>query len=126
VSTDDEQRKQAELREYARSLSPEQWNLFAAQVQPPTDPASVRRSLAAAAAAMLATPKDHNGPTGPGSFAASVAARQPQPAPQPEPPAPQGFTANRAQGASGDGPPAPAQQSDWSTKPRIYPPGGAF
>jgi hypothetical protein len=119
VSTDDE-RQQAALREYARSLTDEQWNLFTAQVRPPTDTASVRRSLAAAAQQMWETPRDHNGVIG--SMAAATAARQPQP----EPPAPQGFTPNRGQGASNDGPPAPAQQSDWSKKPRIYPPGGAF
>jgi hypothetical protein len=43
------------------------------------DTASVRRSLAAKSADLLSIPKDRNGPTGPGSFAAAVAARAPKP-----------------------------------------------
>jgi hypothetical protein len=90
-------------------------------------PANVRQSISQKAAQLLnEVERDHNGPVG--VWAATVAARAPQPQPQPEqPPAPTGFTANRAQSASGDNNlPAPAQQADWSTKPRIYPPGGAF
>ena len=127
MSTDDEQRQQAALREYARSLSDEQWNLFSAQVRPPerTDPARARQSIAAKSAQLLSLPRDENGIVG--GFAATVAARQPRTPAQPEQPPTQGFTANRPQHASGDAnPPAPAQQSDWSNKPRIYPPGGAF
>lgn len=77
----------------------------------PGDTAAVRRSIAAAAQAMLQTPRDHNGPTAAGSFAAAVAARQPAPQPQPEqPPTPQGYAANRAQagaGSSGTSPEPP-------------------
>jgi len=45
----------------------------------PRDTASVRRSLAAKSSDLLSIPKDRNGPTGPGSFAAAVAARAPKP-----------------------------------------------
>jgi hypothetical protein len=134
----------SEVDRYVQSLSPTQVSEMlsrtghtpptptpapAAENPPPITPgdtAAVRRSLAAAAQAMWETPRDRNGPTAAGSFAASVAARQPAPQPE-QPPVSQGFTANRAQGASGDGnPPAPTQSSDWSNKPRIGPPGGAY
>jgi hypothetical protein len=45
----------------------------------PGDTASVRRSVAAKSADLLSIPKDRNGPTGPGGFAAAVAARAPKP-----------------------------------------------
>jgi hypothetical protein len=76
----------------------------------PGDTAGVRRSLAAAAQAMWETPRDHNGPTAGGSFAAAAAARATQAAPQPEqPPAPHRYAVNRAQSSqAGAGtPPAP-------------------
>lgn len=81
MSTDEEQRQQSALREYARSLSDEEWNLFSAQVRPPSDPASARRSIAGKAQQLWDVPKDRNGAVG--SMAAAVAARQPEPRPQP-------------------------------------------
>jgi hypothetical protein len=103
------------------AMTDDEFRQLAAEARPPTptDPASARASIAAKAQAMWDTPRDHNGPTGPGSFAAAAAARgparqpppeltpQPQPAPpQPQQPtAPTGFSTNRAQGAS---------SSDWA------------
>jgi hypothetical protein len=74
-------------------------------LRPPTDAASVRASLAQKASAMWETPRDHNGPTGAGSFAAAARARAvPETVPETEPQAPQsGFGANRAQGYAGSG-----------------------
>lgn len=103
MSTDDEQRQQAALREYARGLSDDQWNMFTTQVRPPTDAASARQSIAAKAQQMWETPRNHNGVIG--SMAAAAAARaRPLPQPETEPQAPQpGFAANRAQGYAGGG-----------------------
>jgi hypothetical protein len=87
VSTDDEQRQQAALREYARSLSDEQWNLFTAQVRPPTeipvtDPVSARQSIAAKSSQLLAVDRTADGSPA-NSWTAAVAARQPASQPQP-------------------------------------------
>jgi len=117
----------ASVEEYLAGLSNEDWRALSARVRPPepVDPVSSRQSVAAKAGQLWAVTQqcDENGYQG--IAAAAAAKARPVPA-QPEPPAPQGFAANRAQSASGDGPPAPVQQSDWSTKPRISPPGGAF
>lgn len=88
MSTDDE-RQQAALREYARSLSPEEWNMFAAQVRPPepVDPATSRASIKAKSSQLWAVTQqctDGNGYTAGMSDAAAARAR-PAPAPQPPP-----------------------------------------
>lgn len=113
----------AAVEQHVAAMSNEDFAKLTA-LRPPTDAASTRRSIGAKAGQLWAVTQqcDENGYTAGMSDAA--AARQPQPAPQPEPQAPQGFTANRAQGASGDGPPAPVQQERLPNPyHRIYPGG---
>jgi hypothetical protein len=111
---------------YLAAMTDDEYAALSAEARPPepTNPVTARASIAAKAGQLLNLPRDENGAVG--AWAATVAARAPRPTPQPEPPTQQGFTANRAQGASGDGPPAPANNSDWSTKPRIGAPGGSY
>jgi hypothetical protein len=69
----------ASVEEYLASLSDGDWRALSARVRPPTDPASARASIATKAQQMWETPRDHNGPTGPGSFAAAAQSRAPKP-----------------------------------------------
>jgi hypothetical protein len=117
---------------YVAAMTDDEYRQFTAEARPPTptDPVSARASIAAKTGQLLNVVRDENGAVGAWSAVVNAAAARqpaPQPAPQPEPPAQQGFTANRAQGASGDGPPAPVQQERLPNPyHRITPPGGAY
>jgi hypothetical protein len=118
---------QSALEDHLASMNDGDWRALVARVRPPepTDPVSARQSIGAKAGQLWQVTQQVGADGYTAGLADAAAARQPTPQPQP-PAAPTGFGVNRAQGASNDGPPAPAQQSDWSKKPRIYPPGGAF
>jgi hypothetical protein len=89
----------AAVEQHVSNMSAEDFAALARLRQPST-PAEARASIARKAAELLAVERDENGPVG--SFAASVAARQPAPLPQPEPPTPPtGFAPNRAQSGAG-------------------------
>lgn len=111
----------AELEEHLSSLSDGDFRALVARVRPPTDAASVRASLAAKANDMFVTPRNCNGPTEGGSFAAAAAAFEPVApplAPQTSAP-PQGFAPNRGQGQSvlDAAPPPGALHSDSVLRP---------
>jgi hypothetical protein len=102
------------IKEHVRTMPAGELNDLVAQVRP--EAMDVRASIAAKTTALQSVARDHNGPLGSMQSAAdAINARfgnsQPQ-QPQPEPAAPQGFTANRAQGAAGGSDWAPINERD--------------
>jgi hypothetical protein len=75
---------QAAIEDYLAGMNDADFGALVARTRPPTDSASARASIGAKAGQLLSVPRTADGSPA-GSWASSVAARQPQPRPA-EPP----------------------------------------